>query len=97
MDSTRAKQLCEQLVKLVARGPWKDPAALDEALAILFALKVSGIPHLHGRLTALEEGFMRWFSTRRWHTDIEGQNLRDFLMQDIAVVQSHWDQPRTPP
>ena len=70
---------------------------MDEALAILYALKGAGIPHLHGRLTALEEGFMRWFSTQRWHTDIEGQSLRDSLMHDIAAVQSHWDRPLTPP
>ena len=97
MDSTRAKQLCEKLSKLVARGPWKDPAASDEALAIVYALKRAEAPHLVSRLAALEEGFTRWFSARRWHTDIEAQRLRDSLLQDIAVVQSHWDRPRTPP
>ena len=97
MDSTRAKQLCERLSKLVALGPWKDSTASDEALAIVYALKRAEVPHLLSRLSAIEEGFTRFFGARRWHTDIEAQRLRDSLTQDIAIVQSHWDQPGTPP
>lgn len=95
MDSKEAGQLCEQLFVLVKRGPGVDPEALREALSIVSTLTKAAPSNLHGRLLGLEENFPLWFSARKWDTpgDVGGQRLRQFLYDDITVVQGPWPWP----
>ena len=97
METNEVRQLCEMLFGVLERGPWKDPEALGDAMSTVRTLRGAAPPHLCEKLAAIEEGFTRWFSTRRWHTDFEAQRLRHTLLQDITAVQNSWERPRDPP
>ena len=96
MDSIEALQHCEDLFKLVGRGPGEDPDALRKALAIVRTLKRSATPYASEKLAGIEEAFTRWFSAR-WHSDldgdVEGQHVRHILLSYIAAVRNSWNPP----
>ena len=92
MDSAEASQLCAKLRELINREPGKDDDALRDALSIVNTLQWASTPFLSSRLTAISQQLRRWFSTRRWREvgDPAGLRTRDWLMEDVTVVQKCW-------
>jgi hypothetical protein len=97
MDSNETERFCEQLLKLIDSGPGKDLDALREALGIVSTLQRAAARYPRGKLTELEEEFTRWFSSKRWRTNVddEGKQLRHSLISDITAVRNSWNHPRT--
>ena len=96
MDSNEAERLCEKLFKLVDSGPGKDLEALREVVGIVTTLKRVAARYPRGKLTELEDEFTRWFSSKRWRTNVddEGKQLRHSLISDITAVRNSWSHPR---
>ena len=92
MDETEARQQCKGLRKLINRGPGRDPSALREALRIADTLIQASAPFPRSRLTAVSEQLHRWFSVRKWReiSDPDGLHVRDWLMEDITIVEKTW-------
>ena len=98
MDETEARQRCERLRNLVNRGPGKDLDALHDALRIVGTLRRAAAPYPRVRLAAIAEQLRRWFSVRKWQevSDPAGLHLRDWLMEDITIVEKTWKPPNAP-
>ncbi len=96
MDSETVARHCEDLRKLIERGPREDPIALDQALALLGTLAAATHwDYPRGKLVDLEHNFRRWFSDRRWRGTDEGSGCRAELVADIAAVESSWERQST--
>jgi hypothetical protein len=98
MDEAEARQQCERLRNLLNRGPGKDPSALREALGVVDTLRPAAAPYPRSRLTAVSGQLRLWFSVRKWQEvgDPAGLHMRDWLMQDIEIVEKTWKPATTP-
>jgi len=98
MDVTEARQLCERLRTLINRGRGKGLNALREALRIVGTLRRAAAPFPRARLTAIAEQLRPWFivSDGQEESDTAGLYVRDWLMEDITMVEKTW-KPRSAP
>jgi hypothetical protein len=55
-------------------------------------LRHAAAPYPRSRLTAISEQLRRWFSVRKWReeSDPSGLHVRDWLMQDLTIVEKTW-------
>ena len=92
MDEAEAQEQCERLRNLINRGPGRGLNALHEAIRIVATLRHAAAPFPHARLTVVVKQLRPWFIANTGYDEsgTAGLYLRDWLMEDITMVEKTW-------
>ena len=93
MQHTQVKALCDQLREVIAAGPGRNDLALQEAMGIVSVLQQAAPWNgPRDKLVTIRGWLTAWFSARLWRQyGDEGEICRQSLLNDILVVESHWE------
>ena len=87
MEAPDAIHAIERLRELAGEGPGENPAALEEAIAILCRMGSGAGGYMSEKVAATREGFETWFSGRKWESDSDPKAFRTILMHDIEKLR----------
>jgi hypothetical protein len=98
MQLAEVKALCDQLREVIAAGPGRNDLALQEAMGIVSMLQQAAPWNgPRDKLVTIRGWLTIWFSQRLWRPyGDEGEICRQSLLNDILVVESHWERRTTP-
>jgi hypothetical protein len=98
MQLAEVKALCDQLREVIAAGPGRNDLALQEAMGIVSMLQQAALWNgPRDKLMTVRGWLTVWFSQRLWRQcGDEGETCRQSLLNDILVVESHWERRTAP-